>query len=172
MPGMNSRNKTKVIRDVSCTSSLDCDSELRGAEPNPLDFGCVMEKIRRKTFFFKVLPSLVILVLFFSEFIVMSERLIFLLWKKKTKERAENRILEINKQTNFNSKNRSLQYSAEGIIRSDYWTYNTQCYTAMKIQRAISLIWLISFDSDSCLHREAAQRIKHKPLFERQLMAH
>lgn len=52
MPGMNSRNKTKVIRDVSCTSSLDCDSELRGAEPNPLDFGCVMEKIRRKTFFF------------------------------------------------------------------------------------------------------------------------
>lgn len=99
MPGMNSRNKTKVIRDVSCTSSLDCDSELRGAEPNPLDFGCVMEKIRRKTFFFKVLPSLVILVLFFSEFIVMSERLIFLLWKKKTKERAENRILEINKQT-------------------------------------------------------------------------
>lgn len=99
MPGMNSRNKTKVIRDVSCTSSLDCDSELRGAEPNPLDFGCVMEKIRRKTFFFKVLPSLVILVLFFSEFIVMSERLIFLLWKKKTKERAKNRILEINKQT-------------------------------------------------------------------------
>lgn len=99
MPGMNSRNKTKVIRDVSCTSSLDCDSELRGAEPNPLDFGCVMEKIRRKTFFFsKVLPSLVILVLFFSEFIVMSERLIFLLWKKKTKERAENRILEINKE--------------------------------------------------------------------------
>lgn len=84
MPGMNSRNKTKVIRDVSCTSSLDCDSELRGAEPNPLDFGCVMEKIRRKTFFFsKVLPSLVILVLFFSEFIVMSERQIFLLWKKK-----------------------------------------------------------------------------------------
>lgn len=99
MPGMNSRNKTKVIRDVSCTSSLDCDSELRGAEPNPLDFGCVMEKIRRKTFFFsKVLPSLVILVLFFSEFIVMSERQIFLLWKKKTKERAENRILEINKE--------------------------------------------------------------------------
>lgn len=95
MPGMNSRNKTKVIRDVSCTSSLDCDSELRGAEPNPLDFGCVMEKIRRKTFFFsKVLPSLVILVLFFSE----SERQIFLLWKKKTKERAENRILEINKE--------------------------------------------------------------------------
>lgn len=80
MPGMNSRNKTKVIRDVSCTSSLDCDSELRGAEPNPLDFGCVMEKIRRKTFFFsKVLPSLVILVLFFSE----SERQIFLLWEKK-----------------------------------------------------------------------------------------
>lgn len=99
MPGMNSRNKTKVIRDVSCTSSLDCDSELRGAEPNPLDFGCVMEKIRRKTFFFsKVLPSLVILVLFFSEFIVMSEKQIFLLWKKKTKERAENRILEINKE--------------------------------------------------------------------------
>lgn len=99
MPGMNSRNKTKVIRDVSCTSSLDCDSELRGAEPNPLDFGCVMEKIRRKTFFFsKVLPSLVILILFFSEFIVMSERQIFLLWKKKTKERAENRILEINKE--------------------------------------------------------------------------
>lgn len=98
MPGMNSRNKTKVIRDVSCTSSLDCDSELRGAEPNPLDFGCVMEKIRRKTFFSKVLPSLVILVLFFSEFIVMSERQIFLLWKKKTKERAENRILEINKE--------------------------------------------------------------------------
>lgn len=84
MPGMNSRNGTKVIRDVSCTSSLDCDSELRGAEPNPLDFGCVMEKIRRKTFFFsKVLPSLVILILFFSEFIVMSERQIFLLWKKK-----------------------------------------------------------------------------------------
>lgn len=98
MPGMNSRNKTKVIRDVSCTSSLDCDSELRGAEPNPLDFGCVMEKIRRKTFFSKVLPSLVILVLFFSEFIVMSERQIFLLWKKRTKERAENRILEINKE--------------------------------------------------------------------------
>lgn len=98
MPGMNSRNKTKVIRDVSCTSSLDCDSELRGAEPNPLDFGCVMEKIRRKTFFSKVLPSLVILVLFFSEFIVMSEKQIFLLWKKKTKERAENRILEINKE--------------------------------------------------------------------------
>lgn len=99
MPGMNSRNKTKVIRDVSCTSSLDCDSELRGAEPNPLDFGCVMEKIRRKTFFFsKVLPSLVILVLFFSEFIVMSEKQIFLLWKKRTKERAENRILEINKE--------------------------------------------------------------------------
>lgn len=98
MPGMNSRNKTKVIRDVSCTSSLDCDSELRGAEPNPLDFGCVMEKIRRKTFFSKVLPSLVILVLFFSEFIVMSEKQIFLLWKKRTKERAENRILEINKE--------------------------------------------------------------------------
>lgn len=171
MPGMNSRNKTKVIRDVSCTSSLDCDSELRGAEPNPLDFGCVMEKIRRKTFFFKVLPSLVILVLFFSEFIVMSERLIFLLWKKKDEGTSWEQDFG-NKQTNFNSKNRSLQYSAEGIIRSDYWTYNTQRYTAMKIQRAISLIWLISFDSDSCLHREAAQRIKHKPLFERQLMAH
>lgn len=171
MPGMNSRNKTKVIRDVSCTSSLNCDSELRGAEPNPLDFGCVMEKIRRKTFFFKVLPSLVILVLFFSEFIVMSERLIFLLWKKKDEGTSWEQDFG-NKQTNFNSKNRSLQYSAEGIIRSDYWTYNTQRYTAMKIQRAISLIWLISFDSDSCLHREAAQRIKHKPLFERQLMAH
>lgn len=171
MPGMNSRNKTKVIRDVSCTSSFDCDSELRGAEPNPLDFGCVMEKIRRKTFFFKVLPSLVILVLFFSEFIVMSERLIFLLWKKKDEGTSWEQDFG-NKQTNFNSKNRSLQYSAEGIIRSDYWTYNTQRYTAMKIQRAISLIWLISFDSDSCLHREAAQRIKHKPLFERQLMAH
>lgn len=171
MPGMNSRNKTKVIRDVSCTSSLNCDSELRGAEPNPLDFGCVMEKIRRKTFFFKVLPSLVILVLFFSEFIVMSERLIFLLWKKKDEGTSWEQDFG-NKQTNFNSKNRSLQYSAEGIIRSDYWTYNTQRYTAMKIQRAISLIWLISFDSDCCLHREAAQRIKHKPLFERQLMAH
>lgn len=48
----------------------------------------------------------------------MSERQIFLLWKKKTKERAENRILEINKK--FNSKNRSLLYSAEGIIKSDY----------------------------------------------------
>lgn len=28
----------------------------------------------------------------------MSERQLFLLWKKKTKERAENRILEINKE--------------------------------------------------------------------------
>lgn len=171
MPGMNSRNKTKVIRDVSCTSSLDCDSELRGAEPNPLDFGCVMEKIRRKTFFFQSPP------------LTCYSRLVFL-WVYCDVRKADFSFVEKkdegtsweqdfgNKQTNFNSKNRSLQYSAEGIIRSDYWTYNTQRYTAMKIQRAISLIWLISFDSDSCLHREAAQRIKHKPLFERQLMAH
>lgn len=78
MPGMNSRNKTKVIRDVSCTSSLDCDSELRGAEPNPLDFGCVMEKIRRKTFFF----------------LKSSPHLLF----SSCLQRAENRILEINKE--------------------------------------------------------------------------
>lgn len=128
-------------------------------------------RLEGKLFFSKVLPSLVILVLFFSEFIVMSERLIFLLWKKKDEGTSWEQDFG-NKQRKFNSKNRSLLYSAEGIIKSDYSTYNTQRYTAMKIQRAISLIWLISFDSDSCLHREAAERIKHKPLFERQLKAH
>lgn len=46
---MNSRNEMKVIRDVSCTNSLQYDSELRGAGPNPLDFRSVMEKIRGKT---------------------------------------------------------------------------------------------------------------------------
>lgn len=51
----------KVIRDVSCTSSLHYDSELRGAAPNPLDFRSVMEKIRGKaasflSFFLVSLP--------------------------------------------------------------------------------------------------------------------
>lgn len=45
-PGMNSRSKIMVIRDVSCTSSRPYDSEHRGSEPNPLDFGGLMEKIR------------------------------------------------------------------------------------------------------------------------------
>lgn len=47
--GMNSRNEMKVIRDVSCTNSLNYDSELRAAGPNPLDFKSVMEKIKGKT---------------------------------------------------------------------------------------------------------------------------
>lgn len=38
----------KVKRDVSCTSTLHY-SELRGAEPNPLDFRTAMEEIRGKT---------------------------------------------------------------------------------------------------------------------------
>lgn len=38
----------KVKRDVSCTSTLHY-SELRGAEPNPLDFRAAMEEIRGKT---------------------------------------------------------------------------------------------------------------------------
>lgn len=45
---MNSRNGMKVIRDVSCTSGLRCDSELWGVGLNPLDFGNVMGKIRGK----------------------------------------------------------------------------------------------------------------------------
>lgn len=85
MPGMNSRNKTKVIRDVSCTSSLDCDSELRGAEPNPLDFGCVMEKIRRKTFFFlKSSPHLL-----FSSCFSLSQKGRFFFCGKKKRRRNE-----------------------------------------------------------------------------------
>lgn len=143
MPGMNSRNKTKVIRDVSCTSSLDCDSELRGAEPNPLDFGCVMEKIRRKTFFLKSSPHLLFLSCFSLSLLWCQKGWFFFCGKKKDEGTSWAQDFG-NKQTNFNSKNRSLQYSAEGIIKSDYWTYNTQRYTAMKIQRAISLIWLMT----------------------------
>lgn len=62
---MNSRNEMKVIRDVSCTNSLQYDSELRAAGPNPLDFRSMMEKIRGKTgsFFFLVFHMLVILLL-------------------------------------------------------------------------------------------------------------
>lgn len=48
MLGMESRNQMKAIRDVSCTSSPRRDSELRSADPNPLDFRCAMEKIRGK----------------------------------------------------------------------------------------------------------------------------
>lgn len=65
---MNSRNEKKVIRDVSCTNSLHCDSELRGAGPNPLDFRSVMEKIRGKTGSFFFLESSPFL-LFFSCFL-------------------------------------------------------------------------------------------------------
>lgn len=52
---MNSRNEMKVIKDVSCTNSLQYDSELGAAGRNPLDFRRVMEKIRGKTgsFFLK-----------------------------------------------------------------------------------------------------------------------
>lgn len=45
---MNTRNEMKVKRDVSCTSTLHY-SELRGAEPNPLDFRAAMGEIRGKT---------------------------------------------------------------------------------------------------------------------------
>lgn len=77
----------KVIRDVSCTNSLHCDSELRGAGRNPLDFRSVMEKIRVKTgfffFFLSSLPHACYSSLVYFKLIVMSERLICFNIKKR-----------------------------------------------------------------------------------------
>ena len=74
---MSSRNEMKMIRDVSCANSLQYDSELRGGEPNPLDFRSVMEKIRGKTgSLFSSLPHACYSSPVFCRLIVMSERLI------------------------------------------------------------------------------------------------
>lgn len=155
---MNSKNEIKVKRDVSCTNTLHY-SELRGAQPNPLDFRAAMGEIRGKTAsLFVSLPHACYSSPVLCQFIFMYVDILIRFNMKRLQKLAHGYITGPNTKKMSDRTRVQCLTAASGCFRAEiqHVTGHMTEYVLIRIH----------FNTEEAV----AERIMHKTSFERQII--